>query len=399
MKVLQINATYGYGSTGLIMKDIGDTLVASGNEAYFAYQSANGSFPNGYAVGSLFDRKVHALLCRILGRQGYYSHIPTKKLIRHIEKIKPDVVHLHNLHSNYVHLNNLLKYLGENDIPTVITLHDCWYFTGKCFHYIDVGCDRFKSGCGNCPKRMTPPASLVFDCSASVLADRNKYLHAIPRLKIVGCSEWIFGEAKKGIMKDLDVSSIRNGVDTSIFKPQNKSEAKCELGLSDKFVILGMANKWLQPSNAEFFERIKASLTENDRILLVGCTEGQLHALRDEDKIVAVGFIKGRESMAKHYAASDVFLNVTHADTLPTVNMECICSGTPVITYKSCGSPETVPDGCGYIVEENDIGAMLDKVQLLKQNSLEHFAEIGLESFDKNLCYKAYVEKYEEIIG
>ena len=399
MKVLQINATYGYGSTGLIMKDIGDTLVASGNEAYFAYQSANGSFPNGYAVGSLFDRKVHALLCRILGRQGYYSHIPTKKLIRHIEKIKPDVVHLHNLHSNYVHLNSILKYLGENDIPTVITLHDCWYFTGKCFHYIDVGCDRFKSGCGNCPKRMTPPASLVFDCSSAVLTDRNKYLHAIPRLKIVGCSNWICGEAKKGIMKDLDVSSIRNGVDTSIFKPQNKSEAKCELGLSDKFVILGMANKWLQPSNSEFFEKIKASLAENDRILLVGCTDSQLRDLKGEKNVIAVGFIKGRESMAKHYAAADVFLNVTHADTLPTVNMECICSGTPVITYKSCGSPETVPDGCGYIVEENDIGAMLDKVQLLKQNSLEHFAEIGLESFDKNLCYKAYVEKYEEIIG
>ena len=131
MKVLQINATYGYGSTGLIMKDIGDTLVASGNEAYFAFQSANVSVPNGYAVGSFLDRKVHDLLCRVFGRQGYYSHIPTKKLIRHIEKIKPDVVHLHNLHSNYVHLNSLLKYLGENDIPTVITMHDCWYLTGK----------------------------------------------------------------------------------------------------------------------------------------------------------------------------------------------------------------------------------------------------------------------------
>ena len=133
--------------------------------------------------------------------------------------------------------------------------------------------------------------------------------------------------------------------------------------------------------------------------MLVGCTDSQLRDLKCEDKVVAVGFIKGRERMAKHYAAADVFLNVTHADTLPTVNMECICSGTPVITYNSCGSPETVPDGCGYIVEENDIGAMLDKVQLLKQNSLEHVAEIGLESFDKNLCYKAYIKKYEELLG
>ena len=398
MKVLQINATYGYGSTGLIMRDIGDTLVASGNEAYFAYQSANGDVPNGYAVGSFADCKAHALLCRVFGRQGYYSHIPTKKLLRYIDKIKPDVVHLHNLHSNYVHLNKLLDYLGRKDIPTLITLHDCWLFTGKCFHYIDVGCDGFTKECGRCPKRMAAPASLIFDCSRQVIRDRNKYLHLIPRLKIIGCSQWIVGEARRGLMKDLDISSIRNGVDTSIFKPQSKEKAKRELGLDNKFVILGMANKWLLPENAEFFEKIKASLTDSDRILLVGCTEAQLHALRDEEKIVAVGFIKGRQSMAMHYAASDVFLNVTHADTLPTVNMECICSGTPVISYKSCGSPETVLDGCGYVVEENDVDAMLDRVRELRQNPLSKVGEIGLSSFDKNICYKAYLKEYEKLV-
>ena len=324
MKVLQINATYGLGSTGLIMKDIGETLVSGGHGAYFAYQSAAEAVNNGFAVGNKLDHKAHAMLCRIFGRQGYYSASATRKLIRYIEKIKPDAVHLHNLHSNFVHLNRLLKYLGERDIPTVITMHDCWYFTGKCFHYVDVSCDRFTSGCGSCPKKKAPPASLIFDCSSRVLSDRDRYLHAIPRLKIVGCSEWICREAKKGIMQDLDVVSIRNGVDIEVFYKRDKGEEKKKLGLDGKFVIMGMANKWLLPSNAKFFEKIKASLSENERILLVGCTEEQLRELEGDEKIRALGFIRDRETLAKHYAAADIFVNVTHADTLPTVNMESI---------------------------------------------------------------------------
>ena len=399
MKVLQINATYGLGSTGLIVKDIGDALTSAGHEAYFAYQSSSNDVEGGFAVGNKLDHKAHALFCRFFGKQGYYSGGATKKLIRHIEKIKPDAVHLHNLHSNFVHLNKLLKYLGENDIPTVITMHDCWYFTGKCFHYVDVGCDRFTSGCGNCPKKKAPPASLLFDCSAKVLKDRNKYLHAIPRLKMVGCSEWICREAKKGIMSDLDVSAIRNGVDTAIFYARDKNEEKKTLALDGKFVIIGMANKWLLPSNAEFFKKIKSSLSENDRILLIGCSEEQIKALENEEKIVAVGFVRDREALAKHYCAADVFVNVTHADTLPTVNMESICCGTPVVTYDSCGSPELVLDGCGYVVPEGDSDALIEKIKLVKNEKIEGVSEIGHVNFDKNKCYKDYVSLYRDVVG
>ena len=399
MKVLQINATYGLGSTGLITKDIGDALSRSGHEAYFAYQSAAGQLEHGYAVGNKLDHKAHALLCRLFGRQGYYSAGATKKLIRYIEKIKPDVVHLHNLHSNFVHLNRLLKYLGERDIPTVITMHDCWYFTGKCFHYVDVGCDRFTSGCGNCPKRKAPPKSLLFDSSAKVLSDRDKYLHAIPRLKIVGCSEWICREAKKGIMKDLDVISIRNGVDTGVFYKREKSEMKKKLSLDGKFVIMGMANKWLQSANREFFEKLKARLSDGEKILLVGCTEAQQKELEGDERVAAVGFVRDREKLAEIYCAADLFVNVTHADTLPTVNMESICCGTPVLTYDSCGSPELVLDGCGYVVPEGDFEALIEKIKSVKNEKFEDVSEKGRANFDKNKCYTDYVELYKNVVG
>lgn len=398
MKVLQINATYGIGSTGLIMKDIGTVLASSGHEAYFAYQSAAEDVKNGFVVGNMLDHKAHALFCRLFGKQGYYSSGATRKLIRYVDKIKPDVVHLHNLHSNFIHLNKFLNYLSEKDIPTVITMHDCWYFTGKCFHYIDVGCDKFTSGCGNCPKKKVAPASLIFDNTDKVICDRDRYLHAIPRIKLVGCSEWICREAKKGIMKDLCIVMIRNGVDAKVFKKRNKNEEKKRLGLDGKFVIMGMANKWLLPSNAEFFKKIKESLSENDRILLVGCNDDTLRKLQGEDKILSVGFIHDRENLAKYYCAADVFVNVTHADTLPTVNMESICCGTPVITYDSCGSPELVLDGCGYVVQEGDTDTLLEKIKLIKNKKFDDVAEIGRANFDKNKCYLDYVGLYKDIV-
>lgn len=399
MKVLQINATYGYGSTGLIMRDIGDALNSSGNEAYFAYQSSKAPVENGYRIGNTVDWKAHALLCRVLGKQGYYSKTATRKFLKHLDELAPDVVHLHNLHSNYINLNMLLKHLGEKDIPTVITMHDCWYFTGKCFHYVDAGCDRFIVGCGNCPKRKAPPASLFFDNTAKVFEDRRRYLSNIPRLKIVGCGYWICGEAKKGFMRDFDVVTVRNGVDTDIFKPRDGQVLKKAYGFEGKFVIMGMANKWLLPSNSEVLERTVSSLDGDSRLLLAGCTEAQTEFLKAfGDKVVSVGFVSDRERLAEYYAMSDVFVNVTHADTLPTVNMESICCGTPVVTYDSCGSPELVLDGCGYVVAENDVEEIIKKIELVRREGSVDCAEIGKRSFDKNLCYKGYIDVYREII-
>ena len=241
---------------------------------------------------------------------------------------------------------------------------------------------------------------MIFDRSKGILSDKNKYLHSIPRLKIVGCSDWVCREAKKGIMKDLDVITIRNGVDTDVFKALDKDELKHEKGLGEKFVIMGMANKWLLPSNTEFFERIMTNLNDSDKVLLVGCSEQQINDLaKYRDKLMAVGFIKDREELAKLYASADVFVNVTHADTLPTVNMESICCGTPVVTYDSCGSPELILDGCGYVVAENDVDALIEKIELVKKTDFGDIAEIGKENFDKNNCYKGYVHLYEDMIG
>lgn len=398
MKVLQINATYGYGSTGLIIRDIGEMLQRSGNEVIYAYQSSDKPLENGYQVGHMLDWKRHAFLCRLFGRQGYYSVRATKKLLSYLDQIKPDVVHLHNLHSNFVHLNMLLGYFAKRNIPTVITMHDCWYFTGKCFHYVDVDCDRFQSGCGNCPKRKAPPSSLFFDCSSQVLKDRYTYLSQIPRLKIVGCSRWVCGEARKGIMKDFDICQIYNGVDTRVFHPYEKDLLKKEKHLDGAFVIMGMANKWFQPENRKAMERMMSILDGKTKLLLVGCSDTQRKELQGYENIITMGFVRDRVHLAHLYSMADVFVNVTHADTLPTVNMESICCGTPVVTYDSCGSPELVGTGCGFVVPKGNLEALLEAVNKTRNLNRSECAHYGQSYYDKNICYEKYLDIYKNAI-
>lgn len=398
MRVLQINATYGYSSTGLIVKDIGDMLVENGEEPFFAYQSCNNAPKNGYRVGNKLDWKLHALFCRLSGKQAYYSKAATKKLIKYIASIKPDIVHLHNLHSNYIHLNLLLQYLAKEDIATVITLHDCWYFTGKCFHYADICCERFKNGCGNCPKKKAPPQSLFFDLSSKVLRDRYTYLTKIPRITLVGCSQWICGETKKSCLKDLPIAQIYNGVDIEIFKPYDNVPLREKYQLEeDTYVIMGMANKWLLSSNKQLLAETVKTLNSKLKLMIVGCKEEQINYLSGLSKdIIAVGFIKDRVELAKHYGLANVFVNATHVDTLPTVNMESICCGTPVITYDCCGSPELLLEGCGQVVREGDVADLL-KVIYNKKKISEESLEQSRIVFDKNSCYRKYLLLYKTL--
>lgn len=398
-RVLQINAVYGRGSTGRIVRDIEAMAEKHGIEAYVAYQMADKLPSRGYRIGSRLDWKLHALFTRVFGRQGYFSRRATKKLCRYIESVKPDVVHLHNLHANYINLGMLLTYLGQRDIATVLTLHDCWFFTGKCFHFVESGCERWKSGCGDCPRNKLDIKSLFTDCTARVHADKKRWFEKIPRLYTVGCSRWISELAKDSLLSSGKVTHIYNGIDTAKFSPRT-TDLKSRLGIADKFMAVGAANKWLAPENMPLFDRFLDEREDDEVLVLFGATEEHRSVARGREGVVLLGY-QSADGMAELFSAADVFLNPTHADTLPTVNMEALSSGTPVVTYAVCGSPELVADGVtGYSVEEGDTAAMLRAMREIKAGGIDPEAcrSYALAHFDKNENYKAYIDLYKNII-
>lgn len=399
MKILQINAVYGQGSTGTIVRDIEKMCEESGIECYVASPDKKVlKAKHGYVIGNTLDHKIHALLSRIHGKQAYYSHIPTRNLIRWIDEIKPEIVHLHNLHSNYIHLNMLSHYLAERDIKTIVTLHDCWFITGGCFHYTAAGCNKWLTNCKNCPKKKEDTPAFFSKQSAKILADRKKFLLAIPHLYITGVSQWMANEALKTFLKDTPNYVITNGIDMEVFKP-TPSDFRKRLGLEDKYIILGPASKWLLSVNKQVMAEFSNIMQPDEVLLLFGVTNAIDNL---PDNIITYGYTKNREELAQLYTMVDVFANVTREDSLSLINVEAQACGTPVVTFNQTGPKETVDDINSFNVPVGDVHKLYEAVQKVRKQTTEdtvtQCVQFVHEKYEVYNTYKKYIELYKSII-
>ncbi len=402
MKVMQINAVYGVGSTGVIVEDLHNFSFENGIDSYVSYSTSPkcpSEISNGYKIGLVFGKKIHALFCRVGGKQGYFSFLDTKKLIKHIDKIKPDIIHLHNLHSNYINLNMLLEYIAENDIATVITLHDCWFFTGGCFYYENAHCTKWLEECGNCPKRYLEIPAYIKDCSSKILADRKKYVGSIKNLTAVGVSNWIADEAKKSFLKEKNIRTIYNGVDTEWFV-NTPSDFREKYGLQDKFVILGAANKWLKPENSDTLKYVTENLPDDCALVIIGCVKDDKDKL--PESVIALDYVTNRNELRKIYSACDVFANCTREDTLSLINIEPQLCGTPSVTYDNTGVKETVDNKCGFSVPTGDSKAFFETLMKVKEKGKASYSDDCIKwaqtKFNRNKNYEQYIDLYNEVI-
>lgn len=400
MKILQINAVYGRGSTGIIVRDLHMLCNQEGIECYVASQDVNVlSTKGGYHIGNKIDYKLHALLCRIAGKQAYFSKQATRNFLKYIDSISPDIIHLHILHNNYIHLNLLLQYIAVKHIKTVVTLHDCWYYTGGCFHYTNVKCDKWKDRCGNCIKQRLDTPAYLYDASTQILSDRIKYFSAISDLTFVGCSEWVTSEISKSRLKDCGkIMCIHNGFDLNTFKPRI-SNLKEQLGLKNKFVILGPATKWLQDVNKSELDYFSRKLPNNCVLLLFGCKATDVNIASN---VIPYGFTSDRDELASLYSMADVMVNCSREDTLSSLNLECQACGTPVVTYDATGSKETVDGISGYAVETGNYNKLYAKTMDIYTKGKNYYSkgcrQFIENEFEKETNYQKYISLYRDLL-
>lgn len=401
MKVLQINAVYGHGSTGVIVRDLESTCVENGIDCFVASPDSKVlEAKYGYLIGNIIDHKLHALLSRINGKQAYFSTRSTRKLLKYIDSIKPDIVHLHNLHSNYINLNLLLDYLAKEDVRTVVTLHDCWYYTGGCFHYTNVRCQKWKCECGKCVKKKLDTPAYFFDSSRNILFDRIHYLSAIPRLTIVGCSKWITSEIT---MSRLNVSGsitcIYNGFDLMTFCSRT-SNLRSALGLDGKRVMIGPASKWLDSLNSKELDYFAHHLPNDTVLLLFGASTTKLSL---PSSVRLYGFVHNRIELAELYSMADVMVNCSREDTLSSLNIECQACGTPVVTYDATGNKETVDNINSFAVETGSPDKLLDVAMDVctkgKKDVSDQCRRFIMENFEQKSNYAQYISLYKKIVS
>ena len=399
MKIIQINACYGYGSTGIIVRDLQNICICNGIECVVAFPYSKGEVSGGYKMGNLISNKLHAVLARISGKQGYFSTLSTRRFLSFLEQYKPDIIHIHNLHGCYINLPMLLKYAAKRKITVVATLHDCWFYTGGCSHYTSVECDKWLKECGKCPRRYQETAAYLWDDSSQILADRKKLFGSIANLVGVGVSNWIAEEAHKTVFKNAKCLTIYNGIDTEYFHPV-ESDFRKKYNLECKKMNLAPANKSFRASNRVNFNSFGSRLTDDMRMVFIGtgCDESRL-----TDKMINIGFVSSREAIREIYSAADVMVNCTREESLSLLNVEVQACGTPIITYSNTGVKETVDGKCGFAVENGNSEAMWSMAAdvLLKGKKCFEGDCISWtkHTFDRNQNYIKYIELYRNLIS
>lgn len=399
MRIVQINAVYGFSSTGRTVLQLHEYLKSQGHESWVYYSVPTSDSIKEELIGGVLDHKVHALFSRLFGLQAYLSIIPTFKLIKKLKRISPNVVILRNFHSNYINLPMLAKYLARNDIPTIAVLHDCWFYTGHCCHYTEVGCMKWKEECHHCALTHSDSPSFFFDTSRKVFNDKRKLFGSIPRLAVVGVSDWIANEARQSPIfeKAAIIKRIYNWIDLNTFQPQNNNqELRNKFGFSNTdFVALGVSMSWsYKKGEGSFIELAKRM--PKIKVLMVGeMTNDNLPA-----NVINISPTSSVKELAELYSMADVFLNFSIQESFGKVAAEALACGTPLIVNNATANSE-IPGDCGYVVENNDVEAIVKSVKEIREKGKAFYQQRCVERakslFDKDTNIEAYISLFQEI--
>lgn len=402
MTIIQINNTYGMSdSTGRSTKEIHSYFLKRNLNSYVFAACVNDSIEHGDHViqySSKFDRKLHAILSRITGMQGYYSRNVTKKLIDKMKEVEPDVVILRILHSNCINLPILFNYLAEQNIPTVLVLHDCWYFTGHCCYYTETGCDKWKIGCDICMQRRKWNPSWFFDTAQRCLSDKQEWYQNIGKLGVVGVSDWITHEAENSILKDISlIKRIYNWIDMSVFCPRNIEEVRKKYHVgADETVLIAVASEW---SFRKGFREIAAIAKDRTdwKIFLVGNISSKM-SKELSDNVTQVGVVKDINTLAEYYTMANVFVNPSVQETFGKTTAEALCCGTPVVVYHTTACIELVPEQCGKVVKCGNEREYIDAVNYVIERGKNYYVQSCINFAHNNFDMECNIKQYWDLI-
>ena len=227
---------------------------------------------------------------------------------------------------------------------------------------------------------------------------KKQYFDSLNKLTIVPVSDWLEGLVRQSFLSSKNICTIKNGIDLQVFKP-SPSNIRERLNAADAFVVMGCAGNWGKMKGEDDFLEI-ARRHPDWVFIMVGIAQDKLKNL--PQNVHGVPFTNGQQELAEYYSIADVFVNPTYQDTYPTTNLEAIACGTPVITYCSGGSPETIDSHCGISVERGDIDALDKAIIHIQKLGKKYYSEASIirakEYFDKNQKYQEYLTLYNRLL-
>lgn len=405
-KLLQINVSANYGSTGKISEQIGLVAQTKGWNCYQVYAYGQPSAMKLIPTGGNLNRYLHFGEQRIFDNEGLASRLVTKRVVERIKVLRPDIIQLHNIHDHYINYRILFEYLNSTDIPVVFTIHDFWPITGHCFHFIGADCNRWKEeGCHDCPMAHDFPNNF-FSRAKKNYELKKRLFAANKNLHLVAVSQWVGDLMKESFLGDKEMTVIPNGIDTNLFTPTldipgSKIVSEFKQATEGKFVILAVAGRWdVGDKRLEDYIEMSKMLSDDEVIVLVGVNDNIKANL--PSKIIGLRRTEVPQELAAIYTISDVLISLSGSETFGLTIVEAYACGTPAVVYKNTAQPSLITSETGLVARNKDVDDSYDKVQVIKSKGKAYYSEncikLARGQYDREKCYEEYYKLYESLI-
>ena len=395
--LLQINVTANWGSTGKIAEQIGLCAQKHAWESYIAYSRySNPSKNQLIKVGNQLDIYLHYAYSRFMDGEGLGSICSTKKLLKDIDRIQPDVIHLHNIHDHYLNYPVLFRYLVQKNIPVVWTQHDLWATTGHCA-FSTGGCERWKSGCYDC----RDISRYCLDNSKRNFDLKKNLFTSVKNMTIVPVSEWLGTQVQQSYLGKYPIKVIKNGVDINVFKPI-KGNIVEKYSLEGKHVILAVSSVWPKFKGLDDFISLSGLLSDDYRIVVVGVTKDQISQLTSN--MIGIERTDSQMELAQLYSAANIVMSLSSFETFGLTIAEGMACGTPAIVYGNAALPELITSETGRVVESGNLQELHDTILYMIDNEFKfrHSTDCrkrAEEVFNKNKAWESCISLYDSILN
>ena len=384
-KVLYINSVCGFGSTGRIVADLTKTddyesLVCFGRKKDFANV-------NSFQFANFFDNAFGAIRTILFDNNLNICTNATRRLIKKIKEYNPDIIHLHNIHGYYVNVEMLINFLKEYGKPVVWTMHDCWAFTGYCSDAYYVNCEKYQKECKNCDHWFAYPFSIFKQNVTKDFHKKKKLFKDFDNLTIVTPSRWLGGICNLSFLRNKKIVTVNNGIDLNDFKPSKEK--------NKKFTVLAVASFWTKDKGSEDLNKLVKLLDKDIEVVVVGNGSDKIEGVK------SISHTNNKAELVDLYSSAHVLINPTLDDNFPSVNIESIACGTPVITYRTGGSPEIIDGKTGVVVNKGNYRAMAEVINSLYKNYYFKSEDCVERSkrYSKEVMKKEYQKLYESLLS
>lgn len=401
MKVLQVNCVYKKGSTGKITYDLHNGLLEEGIESVVCYgRGVLVREPGVYKTCPEWYSKLNNALSRITGIMYGGCYFSTNKLISIIKKEQPDIVHLQCINGYFVNIYRLITWLKENHVKTVLTLHAEFMYTANCGHALE--CERWKKGCGGCPRRKAETLSLLFDgTAASWKLMKSAFDGFDEGLIIAAVSPWLMERAAQApILANKQQCVVYNGLDTNVFKYYDGSDLRAKHHCENKKVVFHATPAFNNDPNhikGGYYVIELARRMPDVCFIVAGQVTGELDV---PPNLILLGKLDSQELLARYYSMADATVLTSKRETFSMVCAESLCCGTPVVGFKA-GAPEQIAlKEYSRFVQQADVNQLVCAVE----NILNFpFDRIELETeaqrtYAKSTMTEKYIEIYTKLM-